>query len=99
MNTQIEQFGNYMLLKKLATGGMAEVFLARPAVREGDGRLLVVKRILPHIANHSEFIGMFQREIQIIMGFTHPHVVQLHDFGSVDGQPYIAMEYIEGKSL
>jgi eukaryotic-like serine/threonine-protein kinase len=99
MNNKIEIFGNYVLLQKLASGGMAEVFLARPAVREGDGRLLVIKRILPHIANHTEFINMFQREIQIIMGFTHAHVVQLHDFGTVNGQPYIAMEYIEGKSL
>jgi serine/threonine protein kinase len=99
MNQQVQLFGNYVLLEKLASGGMAEIFLARPAVREGDGRLLVVKRILPHIANHSEFLNMFQREIQIIMGFTHSHVVQLHDFGSVNYQPYIAMEYIEGKSL
>jgi len=99
MSSKIEMFGNYMLLEKIASGGMAEVFLARPAVREGDGRLLVVKRILPHIASQHEFLNMFQREIQIIMGFNHPHVVQLHDFGAVDGQPYIAMEYIEGKSL
>lgn len=95
----IEVFGNYMLLKKLAAGGMAEVFLARPAVREGNGRLLVIKRILPQIANQHEFLNMFQREIQIIMGFTHPNVVQLYDFGAVDGRPYIAMEYIDGKSL
>lgn len=99
MGSKIELFGDYVLLEKLAKGGMAEVFLARPAVREGDGRLLVVKRILPHIGNDSEFLNMFQREIQIIMGFNHPHVVQLHDFGAVDGRPFIAMEYIEGKSL
>src|SRR5690606_30413197 len=50
-------------------------------------------------ANQHEFLNMFQREIQIIMGFTHPNVVQLYDFGAVDGRPYIAMEYIDGKSL
>lgn len=95
----IEVFGNYMLLEKFAAGGMAEVFLARPAVREGNGRLLVIKRILPQIANQHEFLNMFQREIQIIMGFTHPNVVQLYDFGAVEGRPYIAMEHIDGKSL
>jgi serine/threonine protein kinase len=95
----IEVFGNYMLLEKFAIGGMAEVFLARPAVREGNGRLLVIKRILPQIANQHEFLNMFQREIQIIMGFTHANVVQLYDFGAVNGQPYIAMEHIDGKSL
>lgn len=95
----LETFGNYILLKKLAEGGMAEVFLARPASRDGNGRVLVVKRILPHIASHSVFLNMFQREIQIIMGFNHANTVQLHDFGSVDGQPYIAMEFIEGKNL
>lgn len=97
--TGIELFGNYMLLEKLAVGGMAEVFLSRPAVKEGNGRLLVIKRILPQIANQHEFLSMFQREIQIIMGFTHPNVVQLYDFGAVNGQPYIAMEHIDGKSL
>ncbi len=99
MNKKIESFGNYLLLKKIASGGMAEVFLARPAVREGEGRLLVIKRILPHIANHPDFITMFQREIQTTMGFNHSNVVQLHDFGAANGQPFIAMEYIEGKSL
>lgn len=99
MTKGIELFGNYMLLEKLAVGGMAEVFLSRPAVKEGNGRLLVIKRILPHIAYQHEFLSMFQREIQIIMGFTHPNVVQLYDFGAVNGQPYIAMEHIDGKSL
>lgn len=99
MTSQIERFGNYVLLKKLASGGMAEIFLARPAASDADGRLLVIKRVLPHIAKQREFQKMFRREIQVLMGFTHPHIVQLHDFGIVDHQPYIAMEYIEGKSL
>jgi len=94
-----ENFGNYILLKKLATGGMAEVFLARPASRRGNGRVQVIKRILPHAANDMEFIKMFQTEIQVCMGFNHPHTVQIHDFGECNHQPYISMEYIEGKNL
>ncbi|MGZ5278713.1 MAG: serine/threonine protein kinase, partial [Pseudobdellovibrionaceae bacterium] len=92
-------FGKYILLKKLAVGGMAEVFLARPASSDGNGRVQVVKRILPHVADNAVFLEMFRSEIQVIMGFNHPHTVQLHDFGECARQPFIAMEYIEGKSL
>lgn len=94
-----ESFGKYLLLKRLAAGGMAEVFLARPASQEGNGRVLVIKRILPHVASNRDFRQMFQTEIQVIMGFNHPHTVQLHDFGHFNQQPYIAMEFIEGKNL
>lgn len=94
-----ENFGNYILLKKLASGGMAEVFLARPASHRGNGRVQVIKRILPHAANDVEFIKMFHTEIQVCMGFNHPHTVQIHDFGECNRRPYISMEYIEGKNL
>lgn len=96
---EFETFGNYLFLKKLAAGGMAEVFLARPASQGGNGRVQVVKRILPHVANNPIFLKMFQTEIQVIMGFNNPHTVQLHDSGDVSGQPFIAMEYLEGKNL
>lgn len=96
---QFETYGNYLFLKRLAAGGMAEVFLARPASQGGNGRVQVVKRILPHVANNPVFLKMFQTEIQVIMGFNNPHTVQLHDSGDVEGQPFIAMEYIEGKNL
>ena len=78
---------------------MAEIFLARPAVAEANGRILVIKRILPHVADDPMFLNMFHSEIQVIMGFNCPHTVQLYDFGETDGQPYIAMEYIDGKNL
>jgi len=94
-----ENFGSYILLKKIATGGMAEVFLARSASHKGNGRVSVIKRILPHVANDIEFIKMFQGEIRVCMGFNHPHTVQIHDFGEYNRQPYISMEYIEGKNL
>jgi serine/threonine protein kinase len=96
---QLETFGKYILLKRLAAGGMAEVFLARPASSDGNGRVQVVKRILPHVADQPMFVDMFRSEIQVIMGFNHPHTVALHDSGEWGKQPFIAMEYIEGKSL
>lgn len=97
--SEFEIFGTYVFLKKLAAGGMAEVFLARPASQAGNGRIQVIKRLLPHVADNSLFLDMFQTEIQVILGFNHPHVVQLHDFGESDQRPYIAMEYLEGKNL
>ncbi len=78
---------------------MAEVFLARPAKPGGNGRILVIKRILREIANDPVFIKMFRSEIHTTLGFNHPHTIQLHDFGEIEGQPYIAMEFVEGKSL
>jgi serine/threonine protein kinase len=98
-NKKFELFGDYVLLKNLASGGMAEVFLARPAKPGGNGRILVIKRILREIANDQVFIKMFRSEINTILGFSHPHTIQLHDSGEIEGQPYIAMEYVEGKSL
>lgn len=99
LDTKFEVFGNYILLKKLAEGGMAEVFLARPSTHMGNGRVQVIKRLLPHFSHQSMFLSMFQNEIQLIMGFCHPNTVQLHDFGRVDDQPFIAMEFLDGKNL
>lgn len=96
---EFELFGDYVLLKELSSGGMAEVFLARPAKTSANGRVLVIKRIRSHIATDPVFIDLFRSEIRMTLGFNHPHTIQLHDFGEVDGHPYIAMEYIEGKSL
>lgn len=96
---KFESFGNYILLKKIAEGGMAEVFLARPNSYMGNGRLLVIKRLLPHFSNQPMFLSMFQNEIQVLMGFCHPNTVQLHDFGKVAEQPFIAMEFLNGKNL
>ncbi len=96
---KFEVFGNYILLKKLAEGGMAEVFLARPSSHMGNGRVQVIKRLLPHFSHQSMFLSMFQNEIQVLMGFCHPNTVQLHDFGQVGDQPFIAMEFLDGKNL
>jgi serine/threonine protein kinase len=94
-----ELFGQYFLLDRIAYGGMAAIYLARPATLAANGRVLVVKRILPHVAEEPEFRKMFRSEIQVCLGFSHLNLVQLYDFGEHDRQPYIAMEYVEGKNL
>src|SRR5437868_5270421 len=92
-------FGQYLLLDRLAAGGMAEIYLARPLALRGDGRIVVVKRVLPQVADDPNFINMFRTETRVCVGFNHPNIVQMFDFGQVDRQPYIAMEYVEGRNL
>jgi eukaryotic-like serine/threonine-protein kinase len=90
------QFGRYTLLERLAIGGMAEIFKAKTHGAHGFEKTLVVKRILPHLAADAEFIDMFIDEAKMMVQLNHPKVVQVLDFGEVDGQYYIAMEYIQG---
>ncbi len=78
---------------------MAEVFRARPADREANGQIMVLKRILPHVAHDPAFLSMFKSEVQVSMGFNHPNTVQIHSFGTVDDHPYLTMEYIRGRNL
>lgn len=97
MNPQ--SFGKYQLLKKLATGGMAEVWLARQTGIEGFHKNLVVKRILPHLAEDREFVEMFRNEALIAARFNHPNIAQVYEFGEANGTYYIAMEFIHGEDL
>jgi eukaryotic-like serine/threonine-protein kinase len=92
----IEIYGKYRLLKRLAMGGMAQIYLAR---EEGDPKLLVIKRILPHLAENEEFVQMFLDEARIAARLDHPNIVQIFDLGSQDDSFFIAMEYIHGEDL
>jgi serine/threonine-protein kinase len=94
-----ETYGRYQLLKKLATGGMAQIYLARQLGMEGFEKLVVVKRILPHLAENEEFIGMFLQEARIAARLSHPNVVQIYDLGAQDDSYFIAMEYIHGEDV
>ncbi|HYI00523.1 serine/threonine protein kinase [Hyalangium sp.] len=93
------QVGKYQLIRELAVGGMAEVFLARTAGPMGFEKLLVLKRILPHMAREPAFIQMFFSEATLAARLTHPNIVQIFDFGESDGSYYLAMEYLDGPSL
>ena len=92
-------FGKYELLKKVGLGGMAELFLARQSGIEGFEKLIVIKRILPHLADSGEFIQMFLNEARLAARLNHPNVVQIYDLGRVAGTYFIAMEYINGVDL
>ncbi|MGI5860697.1 MAG: protein kinase domain-containing protein [Myxococcales bacterium] len=92
-------FGRYELLKRIAAGGMGEVFLARQAGLEGFEKLLVVKVLLPHLAEDEEFTTMFLDEARIAARLNHPNIGQIYDLGEVDGAYFIAMEYIHGDDV
>jgi plasmid stabilization system protein ParE len=92
-------FGKYTLTRKLATGGMAELFLAKVQGAEGFERDLVVKRILPHFSEDADFVKMFIDEASLTSKLQHQNIVQIYDFDVVDQQYYIAMEYIDGEDL
>ena len=93
------QYGDYELLERIATGGMAEVYLARAFGVEGFEKRLVIKRILPSLATSDRFVSMFIQEAKICSLLTHPNVVHVFDLGRVDRSHYIAMEHIHGRDL
>jgi serine/threonine protein kinase len=99
IKTHPETLGRYQLLALLATGGMAEIYLARQTGIQGFNRLVVVKRVLPHLARDSSFLEMFFDEARIAAHLNHPNIVQIFDLGNEDEQYFIAMEYLEGESL
>src|SRR4051812_1676420 len=75
---------------------MAEVFKAKIVSGHGFEKLLVIKRILPHLAADKTFVAMFIDEAKLTAQLVHPKIVQVTDFGEVDGQYFIALEFVEG---
>ncbi|HVV86794.1 MAG TPA: serine/threonine-protein kinase, partial [Kofleriaceae bacterium] len=89
-------FGHFSLGKRLARGGMAEVFLARQRGPEGFERRVAVKRILPHLADAADFVRMFLDEARLAARLSHPNIVHIYELGNVAGDYFIAMEYVDG---
>ena len=94
-----EIFGRYSLLKHLASGGMAEIWLALQTGTAGTIKPLVIKRILPHLTENQDFVDMFLNEARIASGLNHQNIAQIYDVGEVEGRFYIAMEYVHGVDL
>jgi eukaryotic-like serine/threonine-protein kinase len=90
------RLGPYDLLKRIATGGMAEVYVARRAGPHGFQKTVAVKRILPQYARDPDFVAMFVDEARVCARLAHPNIVQVFDFGEQDGELYMAMEYVDG---
>jgi serine/threonine protein kinase len=94
-----ERYGPYQLLERVAVGGMAEVFKAKRTGVEGFEKIVAVKRILPHLSENQEFVGMFVDEAKMVAGLSHPNIVQIFDLGRIEKTYYIAMEYVNGRDL
>ena len=91
--------GKYELIERLATGGMAEVFLARAKGPAGVQKTLVVKRIRPEYADDPRFVNMFINEARIGVHLAHPNIVHVFELGRAAGTWFIAMEYVPGATL
>jgi serine/threonine-protein kinase len=93
------RLGRYELLARLASGGMGEIFLARLEGAAGFEKLLVIKRILPHLADDTRFRAMLIAEARIASRMAHANICQVYELGETDGQLYIVMEHLEGLGL
>lgn len=94
-----ERIGPYLLIRRVARGGMAELYLADYLREDGFRKKVALKRILPHLSENPEFIQMFIREARVAALLQHPNIVQIFDYGKIDHAYFIAMEYIDGKNL
>ncbi len=92
-------FGNYLLMERIAIGGMAELFKARQNGLEGFRRILAIKRILPHLAANQDFVTMFIDEAKLAAQLSHPNIGHIYDLGKLEDSYFIAMEYVDGKDL
>jgi serine/threonine-protein kinase len=91
-------FGRYNLVRKIASGGMGQVLLAKKG-DEGYEKLVVIKRILPHLVEDEEFFTMFKDEAKITMRLDHPNIARINEFGVEAGVHFIEMEYVAGEDL
>lgn len=94
-----KQFGKYYLLKKLAVGGMAEIYKAKTFGVDGFEKELAIKRILPHCSADKEFITMLIDEAKLSVMLSHANIVQVYDLGKVGDDYFISMEFIHGVTL
>ena len=94
-----ESYGPYLLLEKIGSGGMADVFRAVRKGPEGFVRLFALKRIVPRHAESRDFVEMFCNEARLSALLNHPNLVQVYDFGEVDGSYYLAMEHLKGRTV
>lgn len=93
------RFGKYTLIDRIAVGGMAEIFLARQAGLEGFEKLIVIKRIRPHLSKQPNFVKMFLNEAKLAAQLNHPNIVQIYDLGKIGESYFIAMEYVFGRDM
>jgi serine/threonine-protein kinase len=95
----LRPYGQYVLVRKLAEGGMAEIFLAKRLGADGFERNVVIKRMLAHLSGLPDFVEMFRDEARLAAKLVHPNVVQIHELGFTEGCYFICMEYLPGEDF
>ena len=99
MNITVSNFGKFKLLKQIARGGMAEIFLGCSGTIESAHKFVVIKRILAIHSHNKEFNKMFQSEGKIAVNLNHSNIGSIHEFGVEKNQYFICMEYISGRNI
>ncbi|WP_342376514.1 protein kinase [Myxococcus stipitatus] len=94
-----QPFGRYTLLSHLGTGGMGEIYLARLEGAQGFEKLCVIKKILPQLAEDSDFVERFVGEARTLVRLSHGSIAQVLDMGLHEGEAYMALEHVDGKDL
>src|SRR5215207_7678627 len=94
-----DKLGKYDLIRQIAVGGMAELYLARTVGIEGFEKLVVLKRILPQFAGNANFVNMFLNEARLAATFHHPNIAQVFDIDQDGVDYFFSMEYIHGQDL
>jgi serine/threonine-protein kinase len=92
-------FGRYTLLRRIAQGGMAQIYLAVQRGPHGFEKVAVLKVILPELTHNEDFVRMFLDEARIAANLDHNNVVRVYDFGEINKQYFIAMEHLPGEDL
>jgi serine/threonine protein kinase len=93
------RLGKYLLLEKLATGGMAQLYRGKIVGVQGFEKIIAIKQILPHLTTEKELVDAFIDEAKLAALLNHQNVVQIYDFGKLEDSYFIAMEYLFGKDL
>ena len=95
-----DRFGQYEIIEKIASGGMAELFKAKRTGVEGFQKIVAIKKILPHLADDEEFVTMFADEAKLAAQLNHPNIIHIYDLGKIQaGGYFIAMEHVDGRDL
>jgi serine/threonine protein kinase len=96
---EASRLGAYEIVRKLARGGMAELFLAQTTGPEGFAKLVVLKKILPNYAENPKFVRLFLDEAKLVAQMDHPHIAHVYDMGKAGNDYFFAMEYVHGQDV
>jgi serine/threonine-protein kinase len=92
------RLGRYQIIRRIAVGGMAELYLARHVAEGGYQKVVALKRVLSHLAEDQQFVARFLNEARLAAGLDHSNIAHVIDFGSERGEHFMAMEYVHGRN-